>query len=152
MKFDGRVYRRNPYLGWRNSVPGDKYAGGGFTKEKGQPIGDIDVVIFRIKDAPTVILCKNGREQEYYKASAVPPSKILPLAGHSLTSLALGTPKKKKGVPMRDVWLNCGKQAGNVVHTGQEYIEQPHYLVKDGVVYQWTSRRAIDVDEQEAAA
>jgi hypothetical protein len=151
MKFDGRTYRRNRYLGWRNSIPGDKYAGGGVTREKGQQISDIDVVIFRIKDAPTVMLEKKGRTQEYYKASAVPSSKILPLAGHSLTSLALGTPKRKKGVPLRDVWLNCGKMAGQVVHTDQEYIEQPHYLVRDGVVYQWTSRRALRQEEQEAA-
>jgi hypothetical protein len=151
VKFDGRVYRRNRYLGWRNSVTGDKYAGGGITKEEGQQIDVAYVVVFRIKDAPIITLLKNGHEKEYYKPDYVPSSKILPLAGHSLCSLALGTPKKKKGVPLRDVWLNCGKMAGQVVHTDQEYIEQPHYLVKDGVVYQWTSRRALDVDEQEAA-
>ena len=151
MKFDGRTYRLNRYLGWRNSVTGDKYAGGGITRETGQQISDIDVVIFRIKDAPSVFLEKNGRSAEYYKANEVPSSKILPLAGHCATFHALGTPKKKKGVPLRDVWLNCGKLAGQVVHTGQEYIEQPHYLVRDGVVYQWTSRRAAEIDEQEAA-
>lgn len=145
MKFDGRDYRPNRSLGWRNAQEGDVYAADGFVHKKGEQIASNYVVIFRTKDADTIE--RDGRL--YYKPESVPSDKILPLIGHSLTSLAIG-PVKLRTAGRKDVYLNIGEGAGRILLDGEKYVEQAHYLVRDGHVYQWTSRRLANREDMAA--
>ena len=143
MMYDGRQYRRNRFLGWRPARGGDTYVDGSITHKNGEEIPSFYVVVFRIKDAPT----GHHAGREVYYPNQVASDKLLPVVGHTATNVALGKIKRCVGQPLRDVRYNVGMMAGHIVYTGYQYIEQPHYLVKDGQVYQWTSRRAADRED-----
>ncbi len=152
MLYDGREYRLNKHLGWRvaqdhawvDAGKVDVYAMGGFTTEAGQPIAENHVVIMRIKDAKTM----EFRGHTCYDSSTVSPDKCVPICAHTATNVALGVPTIKSSSSFPK--LNVGQHAGVAVHPGQPFVEQAHYLVYDGKVYQWTSRR-IATSEDKAA-
>lgn len=148
MLYDGRQYRHMKNLGFRiaqdHAFVDDKldvYADGGFTTEEGQRISGMHVVILRKKDAKTVIV----GETAYYDSSTVPPEKCIPICAHTATNVALGVPviKTSSSGPK----LNIGRHSGSHVSPGQRFVEQAHYLVQDGQVYQWTSRRLADKED-----
>ncbi len=151
MLYDGRQYRRNKHLGFRiaqdhafvDEGKRDVYAEGGFTTEGGQEITGMQVVIFRIKDAETV----QSGYRSYYDQSTVPPEKCIPICAHTATNVALGVPKIRS---QDGVLLNTGRYSGEFTMTGQPFVEQAHYLVQDGKVYQWTSRRLANQEDKAA--
>lgn len=146
MMYDGREYRPNRFLGFRiaqahNYDDADVYADGGFTTDAGDRITGMQVVIFRIKDAQTV-----GEDNRYYDPRSVAPQKCVPICAHTATNVALGVPKLKSS----SAWpvINVGRGAGQRATPGQPFVEQAHYLVRDGKVYQWTSRRLATMDDE----
>lgn len=147
MMYDGRKYQRNRYLGWRYARKGDAYTDGAVTRHEGEPITSPYVVVFRVKDAPVGTKDVSGHPTEVYFPDQVGSRKLIPVCAHTATNVVLGVPKKGTGRPFKDLRYNVGKMAGYIIHTGQQYIEQAHYLVKDGVVHQWTSRRAAEPED-----
>jgi hypothetical protein len=143
MIYDGRQYRRNQHVGWRYAQKGDCYQDGAVTRHEGEQITSSYVVVFRVKDAPKGE--QDGRE--VYFPEQVPSTKLIPICAHTATNVVLGVPTKEIGRPLRDLRFNVGRMAGDIILTGQKYIEQSHYLVKDGMVHQWTSRRATDSED-----
>lgn len=143
MMYDGRKYQRNQYLGWRYAREGDAYTDGAVTRHEGEQITSPYVVVFRVKDAPT------GEQagREVYFPQQVPSTKLIPICAHTSTNVVLGVPKTGVGRPLRDLRYNVGQMAGHIIHTGQRYVEQAHYLVKDGIVHQWTSRRMAEQED-----
>lgn len=148
MMYDGRRYAINHHLGWRQAHDGgheDVYAEGGFTTDVGQRMPSWHVNIFRIKDAEIVEM--EGRR--CYDQASVPSEKCVPICAHSATNVALGVPKLRKA-GRAGVRLNIGRHNGDVIIGEQQYVEQAHYLVKDGRVYQWTSRRLAKPEDKPA--
>ena len=142
MMYDGRRYTRTPTLGFRiaqdhafiDEGKRDVYAGGGFTTDEGQEITGMQVVIFRIADAKK----QQIDDRIYYDQSTVPPEKCIPICAHSATNVALGVPKIVSRV---GATINVGRRSGERTGHGQPFVEQAHYLVQDGQVYVWKSRR-----------
>ena len=132
MMYDGRRYTKARTFGWRNA-DGEIYAEGAISHGPTR-IPYNHVVIFRIADA------KTSREGDriYYDPNSVPKEKCIPICAHTATNVALGVPKI---VSRAGATINIGRRRGERTGHGQPFVEQAHYLVHDGQVYVWKSRR-----------
>jgi hypothetical protein len=147
MMYDGRNYRRNRFLGWRYAREGDVYMDGAVTRHEGELITSPYVVVFKVKDAPIGTKDISGYPTEVYFPDQVTSDKLISVCAHTATNVVLGQPKTGIGRPLKDLRYNVGQMAGHIIHTGQRYVEQAHYLVRDGAVHQWTSRRMAEQED-----
>lgn len=138
MIFDGKVFRVNRKLGYRYAQRGDVYR----SKDRfGDQIPNWHVVFFRIKDA--AIYEKEGIH--YYDGSSVPADKLIKIAGHTLTNMAIGLTVYRTGQNFRDLRYSNGR----LIMTGDHFSETPLYLMKGGSVYMHTIRRPVSTRRED---
>ena len=143
MKYDGREYRPNKHLGFRKAREGDTYADGAVTTDEGDQIPVERLVFFRWKDCPT----GTHMGQSVVYPAEVPSDKLVPICAHLEPTLAVSSPTFKKGGTGGKTRYNIGEEHGEVIAAGDTYVEQAHYLVYDEAVYQWTSRRKVNIED-----